>query len=282
MTSILYNAGGKVYIAGRSPTNAEKAIEQIKTSNKDSTGGLAFLELDVSDLSKHKKAAETFLSKETRLDVLFNNAAVSLPPAGTVSAQGIEITIATNTLGPYLFTQHLLPIFKSTAKSSPPASVRVVWTGSVVVDLSAPKDGITVDNFTSPSTNPQDIYAVTKTANWYLAAALARQLEGTNVLSIVQNPGNLRTNLLRHHEWMNYLVFPLLYSPRYGAYTELWAGLSQDLTLQDNGGYIIPWGRKHPSPREDLVRAIKIREDGGNGSAEAFEKWCEETTREFR
>jgi hypothetical protein len=34
---------------------------------------------------------------------------------------------------------------------------------------------------------------------------------------------------------MKYMAYPLLYAPKVGAYTELWAGLSPDLKIEDNG-----------------------------------------------
>jgi retinol dehydrogenase-12 len=61
----------KVYIAARSRPKAEEAIKDLKTQ----TGKEAlFLKLDLADLKSVKKAAEDFLSKEERLNVLFNNA----------------------------------------------------------------------------------------------------------------------------------------------------------------------------------------------------------------
>lgn len=67
-----------------------------------------------------------------------------------------------------------------------------------------------------------------------------------------------------------------------GAYTTLWAGLAQEVTVQDGGRYVVRWGEWHPRPREDLLDAIKDKDEGGKGYARGLEKWCEETTKEFR
>ena len=80
------------------------------------------------------------------------------------------------------------------------------------------------------------------------------------------------------------LMWPLLHDPRLGAYTELFAGCSEALTVEgDQGGYIVPWGRVHPKPREDLLRCLKSRDEGGvgAGTAEKVWEWCEEVTREW-
>lgn len=67
-----------------------------------------------------------------------------------------------------------------------------------------------------------------------------------------------------------------------GAYTELWSGFSEDLGIEDGGRYIVPWGRVHPSPRPELLAALKTKEDGGTGIASLFVEYCEKQTAEFR
>ena len=75
----LYWAGGTVYIAGQSEVNARAAISKIESSvqaSSHSTGRLDFLHLDLSDLSSIKATVKTFEAKESKLDVLWNNAGV--------------------------------------------------------------------------------------------------------------------------------------------------------------------------------------------------------------
>lgn len=63
------------------------AIEKIKAEFPESGGRLEFLKVDLGDLTTIKKAAEEFMGKEQRLDVLWNNAGVMEPPKGSVTAQ---------------------------------------------------------------------------------------------------------------------------------------------------------------------------------------------------
>lgn len=134
LATMLYRAGGKVYIAGRSEAKAQEAIKQIRSSVPDSssTGTFEYLHLELDDLSSIKASAEGFRGKESKLDVLWNNAGVSLPPVGSKSRQGHELQLATNCLGPYFFTQLVLPQLQAAAKTAPPNSVRVVWTSSIM------------------------------------------------------------------------------------------------------------------------------------------------------
>jgi hypothetical protein len=70
----------------------------------------------------------------------------------------------------------------------------------------------------------------------------------------------------------------LLYPPEFGAYTELYSGLSQDFgkdLSKDQGIYIVPWGRK-AGVRADLLESIK---DGGNASK--LYDWCEATAARY-
>ena len=295
LSIMLYRAGGRVYIAGRSQQNAEEAISHITSlagtdanAPSSSSGTLHFLHLDLQDLTSIKPAAEDFKRRESRLDILFNNAGISLPPQGSVSAQGHELMMATNCLGPFLFTQLLLPLLRDTAQtmsSSSPAQPcpRVVWTSSQVVDLSAPAGGISLEDVVSPGKDQSKNYTTSKTGNWFLASEMARDPAAAGIVSVTQNPGGLKTNLLRHTSRVfRLLVSPLLHDAKMGAYTELWAGLSPEVTLQRNGSYIIPWGRFHPGPRRDLVDALKGKEEGGTGQARDFLMWCEQQVADYR
>ncbi|KAJ2984613.1 hypothetical protein NUW58_g5966 [Xylaria curta] len=82
LTKILYAKHAKVYVAARSETKAKAAIEDIRHLYPTSKGDLVYLYLDLSNLATIKKSADNFLAKEQRLDVLWNNAGVMIPPAG--------------------------------------------------------------------------------------------------------------------------------------------------------------------------------------------------------
>lgn len=141
-----------------------------------------------------------------------------------------------------------------------------------MVDMSAPKGGMIMADPASPPAGKTQNYVTSKTGNWLLASELAREVGSNGVLSVTQNPGNLKTNLLRHASTLMRLALsPLIHKAKMGAYTELWAGLSPELTTESNGAYVIPWGRVHPSPRKDLLDALKSGEEkGGTGQASAF------------
>ncbi|CUA69446.1 hypothetical protein RSOLAG22IIIB_14011 [Rhizoctonia solani] len=137
----LLNKNAKVYLAARSKSRADVAIEWLRHE----TNGKApvFLELDLASLASVRKAVEEFKSKEHQLHVLFNNAGVMAPPVDQRTVDGYDLQFGTNVLGHYFFTTLLLPTLIHTAKTSPVAHghARVVNTSSGMLHL-APKGGI--------------------------------------------------------------------------------------------------------------------------------------------
>lgn len=286
LAKILYAKNARVYIAGRSADKADAAVSAIRASAPSATGTISFLYLALDDLSSIKSTVDAFKAKEAKLHVLWNNAGVSQPPAGSTSKQGFELQLATNCLGPYLLTKLLLPLMESTASEEAAKgvsnSVRVVWTASQMVELAAPPQGIVMSELTNPLKDRTRNYNNSKTGNLFLATELARRADpAKGVISVALNPGAASTDLFRHTPWMPYLAFPLMHKPKLAAYTQLYCGLSQDITVEENGCYVIPWGRIHRDLRKDLVEASKTKEEGGSGTAKEFWEFCDEKTREY-
>ncbi|KAH7339253.1 hypothetical protein BKA66DRAFT_564244 [Pyrenochaeta sp. MPI-SDFR-AT-0127] len=278
----LYQHNGSIYIAGRNPEKAEAAISKLRSEFPTSTGLLSFLKVDFSDFSTIKTAAEEFLSKETRLDVLTNNAGVMIPPLGSKDEHGHELQIGTNVLGPYLFTKLLIPIMQSTVAKVPAESVRITW-GSSGVATTSPENGMIfgADGNIEQGANSQVDYTVSKAANIYLASQFARLYSKDGIVSVSWNPGNLETELQRHANWLQKFILGFVTHPaRFGGYTELWAGWSPDITASHNGAYIAPWGRIYPA-REDIQAGTKSKEEGGTGYAEKLLAYCEKETAAF-
>lgn len=65
----LARRGAKVYLGARSEEKAKAAIERL-TAEGIGSGEVHYLHLDLSDPKLAKVAAEDFLTKETRLDIL--------------------------------------------------------------------------------------------------------------------------------------------------------------------------------------------------------------------
>lgn len=283
LVKILYSKGGKIYMASRSQTKANEAIKKLKTIPTTTPGEVKHLFLDLSDLTTIKSSVVAFATQETRLDVLWNNAGVAMTPVGSKTQQGHELQMGTNCLGPYLFTRLLLPILRNTAMTASPASIRVVFTSSVVTE-SAPEGGICLADL-DPSAHSNDQrrnYSASKVGNWILASEFNHRARKDGIVCLTQNPGNLKTKIWDTAPFLARISMKMvLHDPKLGAYTELWAGLSEDVKIEDGGRYVVPWGRWHSSPRKDIVAGLKSRDEGGTGVAQEFWAWCEKQTDQF-
>lgn len=104
----LARRGARVVLAGRSPTKLEAAAAAIEAELGGDQEPPARLELDLADLDSVRRAAERLTSESGSIDVLVNNAGVVGAPRHR-TADGFELTLATNHLGPFLLTGLLLP-----------------------------------------------------------------------------------------------------------------------------------------------------------------------------
>ena len=111
--------GATVRLAVRSEQRGKLARAQIvaRSPNSDVQVGPC----DLSDLKSVRQFAKHLGGETGRLDVLVNNAS-ALTSERMLSVDGIELTFATNVLGPFLLTNPLLPLLE---KSRPARIVNV-------------------------------------------------------------------------------------------------------------------------------------------------------------
>lgn len=312
LSKILYSKNAKVYIAARSEEKANGAIKSIKESSPQSTGSLSFLSLDLADLTTIKASVNAFRAKENQLHILFNNAGVMTPPQGSKTAQGYELQLGTNNIGSFLFTKLLTPTIVATAKQSPKDSVRVVWVSSSAVDFAPKPGGIVLDNLDYHDDKSAGVkYGISKVGNFLHAVEYARRYgadSGDGVVSIALNPGNLTTELVRHRNWLEKKIITsiITHPPVNGAYTELFAGFSDQITTEsvktNNWGkfekevstvldtvlctnrprfvLVVPWGRL-AKIRKDIDAEAKPTSEGGSALAEKFWEWTEEQVKPY-
>lgn len=188
LAKILYQKNGTIYIAARSESKIKAAVQSIREEVPSDAGRLEHLLIDLADLRTVKPAAEKFLSQENRLDVLFHNAGVMFTQNDAKSAQGHELRMATNCLGPHLLTHLLRPILSQTSLSEAEHEdqVRIVWVSSMI-QLGTPKGGIVWD---TQDKKPEllegmDQYMQTKAGVVFLAHEWGEQLGADGIVSVV-------------------------------------------------------------------------------------------------
>ncbi|TQN71544.1 putative oxidoreductase [Colletotrichum shisoi] len=284
VAQILYSKNATVYATARSEDKGRAAIAAIKEAAPSSTGKLDLLTLDLADLNTIKPAVDAFLARESQLHLLINNAGVMMPPQGSKSAQGYELQLGTNCVGPFLLTKLLTPTLVQTARTAPKDSVRVVWVSSSAAEVLSPYPAIDIDNldYSKRDRIKEFKYGISKAGNYFHSTEFAKRHKADSVISLALNPGNLSSELDRHITALIPTLFrkATTYPAINGAYTELFAALSPDVTIEKTGDWVVPWGRFY-AIREDLVQGSKSREEGGTGLAEDFWKWTEQQVEKY-
>ncbi|KAJ6015190.1 short-chain dehydrogenase [Penicillium herquei] len=290
LARLYYDAGATVYMAVRNETKAKDTIKAImEESTSAAPGKFHVLRIDLSDLSTIKPFVTEFLSQESRLDLLHNNAGVANMAPSQRTAQGIEPHLGINCAAPYLLTSLLSDILIRTAANpeTPPNTVRVIWSSSMLVDAMSPSGGIPPSHLEAPGKDVNRNYALSKTGNWFLADRMAKHFNTAavgerGVISITANPGNIQTPMWDTAPKIAVILSkPVFYTVKKAAITLLWAGCSQEVTVKDGGRYVIPFGKWHPNPRPDLLREMEDKE-GVKGNAKILEEWCDKVTQAFR
>jgi retinol dehydrogenase-14 len=179
----LARMGATVVMVSRDRQRGDAARKDVMSAT-----GNQQVELLLADLSSQKSIrdlARDFKAGHDRLDVLVNNAGMSLP-ARSVTADGIETVFATNHLGPFLLTNLLLPVLTVAA----PSRVVIVSSG---VQAMAKIDFEDLQGAKSYSEIRS--YNQSKLANLLFTYELARRLKGTGVTANGLEPGFIKTNL---------------------------------------------------------------------------------------
>ncbi|KAH8881862.1 short-chain dehydrogenase [Thozetella sp. PMI_491] len=286
LTKLLYSRNATVYVAARSVATAKPLLDDVRGAYPTSTGKLEFIRCDLADLASVKAAAAEFLSQETQLHVLFHNAGILVPPPGSTTKQGLELQLGVHCVGPFLLTRLLEDTLKRTAAKAAEGEVRIVWVSSMGATISE-KGGMDLANLDyHDDKSGLAKYQISKVGMYWLSGGFGDRLRGDKIINISLDPGNLRTNLQRTlatelGHILNSILGFFLHPPIKGAYTELFAGLSPDVTLantNDPAIWIMPWGRLVPMQRQDLVAAFVPRD---SGKAAGFWNWCEDQVREF-
>jgi NAD(P)-dependent dehydrogenase (short-subunit alcohol dehydrogenase family) len=153
--------GAHVYLCARSQSKGTAAITGIKLLYPQAR--ITLLEMDHLSLSTVISATKLFLSKETALHGLVNNAGIMATPF-EMTKDRHEAQWQTNYLAHWVFTSHLLPLMLKTSKTLSPGSVRIVNLSSSG-HYSAPKGGINFVDTSLPNDGGMARYGQSKLAN---------------------------------------------------------------------------------------------------------------------
>lgn len=216
----LARMGAKVVIGGRNPQKVSDTLEEIKQVSGNAE--LSGLVGDLSSLAEVRRLALEFQEKNDRLDVLVNNAGAYFTKYFK-SADGFEMTFALNHLAPFLLTNLLLDMLKTSA----PARVVSVSSGA----HSGGKMDFDDLLYEKRKYSGWQAYSQSKLANILFSNELASRLNGTQVTSNTLHPGFVATNFGRSNGGFFDSFFKMTQifaiSPEQGAQTSIFLASSQ-------------------------------------------------------
>ena len=230
----LAERGAKVIVVGRNPAKTALAVEQIKdeTGNPDVSCMIA----DLSIQAEIRELADDFHQRNTKLDVLINNAGV-MRPQREETLDGIEMTFAVNHLAYFLLTHLLL----GALELSP--SARIINVASQM------QARLNFDDLQNKGRySGWDVYAQTKFANVLFTVELANRLQGKPITANALHPGVVQTNLYPHG-----------ISPEEGAQTSVYLATADDVAGV-TGKYFVKHRPTAPSYTADPYESRKLWE----------------------
>src|SRR5450631_4906797 len=243
----LAQMGARVVMVCRNAEKGKVALEDIRRESGSSQVDL--LIADMSSQASVRALAEEIRQKCPRLDVLVNNAG-GCAPAATLSVDGIEMTLATNHLGPALLTLLLLELLKASAPS------RIVNVSSSEAQSPARLDMNDLQ-FERRKYGGIAAYRQSKLLMNTFTFELAQRLAGTGVTANCLHPGAVATNI-----WSANLIGKLIIAvgkafmlnSKQGAAVSLYLATSPEVA-QVSGGYFV---KSKPAKSNPLSRDPKL------------------------
>jgi retinol dehydrogenase-12 len=236
----LAQQGAHVIILARNRAKAERTQQEIiaATGNKKVDIVLA----DLSVQQQVRDVAAQVHDKYPRLDVLVNNAGLMFGSERELSADGYEMTLATNHLGPFLLTSLLLDLLQK----SPAA--RVVNVASMAYRFSKPT---LTDLQSEQSYRPVWEYGNTKLWNIMFTQELAKRLREHGINNVTTNslhPGAVATGYGQQTGGIISAVLalgrPFMLSPEKGAETSIFLATDPSVATTSGGFF----SKKKPEP----------------------------------
>jgi NAD(P)-dependent dehydrogenase (short-subunit alcohol dehydrogenase family) len=206
----LADLGAEVVLLCRNPERGEQAAERVRQQTGNARVSLEVV--DISDLTSVRGAAARLASAP--VDVLVHNAGV-LPDERVETRDGLELTLATHVVGPFLLTR----LLRGSLEKSPDG--RVIWVSSG--GMYTRRLNLEDPNWTRRDYDGVAAYAETKRAQVVLSELWAEELSGSPIVVNAMHPGwadtpAVKSSLPRFHR----VTRNILRTPAEGADTVVW------------------------------------------------------------
>jgi len=244
----LAKMGARVVLVCRDQQKGEAAVADIRRDGPSAQRDL--LIADMSSFASVRALAAQIREKCPHLDVLINNAGAAVPKR-TLSADGIEMTVAGNHLGAALLTLLLLDLLKASAPA------RIINVSSEA-QRRAPLDMNDLQ-FERRKYQALAAYGQSKLLMNAFTFELARRLAGTGVTANCLHPGVVRTNIWPSNPPLLFKIIlgvmkPFMLDSKRGAEVTIYLATSPDVT-NVTGEYFV---KSKVAPSNPLSRDPKI------------------------
>ena len=215
-------SGAEIVLACRDVRLGENTADEI--ARRTGAKNCVVMQIDTSNQKSIHEFSRQFCKRYSRLDVLINNAGINRSER-QMSADGIELTFATNVLGYFCLTRDLLDLLRT---SAPARIVNVASSYASDLDLADLQ-------FDRRVYEGRKAYAQSKACDRMLTWAFARRLDGSGVTANAMAPGLVvNTGLYRDTAPMIRLILRLVSlgfgrSVAQGADTAIWLASSPEV-----------------------------------------------------
>lgn len=179
--------GAHLILACRDLVKAEPVRAELAAS---SAGTVDLVHLDLADLASVEQCANELTGRYDGLDVLINNAGV-FRMRRELTRDGLELTMATNHLGPFLLTNRLLPLLERGSRSRvvnvASAAYRYGHVDPADLQLEHWNGGMGWGGFQA--------YAASRLATVLFTRELANRVRANGITANSCHPGHVATNI---------------------------------------------------------------------------------------
>ncbi len=169
--------GARVVVVGRNPGKTDRVCDELVSSTR---GTVERAIADMGELDTVRALADELSARYPTIDALVHNAG-ALSAARTTNSDGVEVTVASQVLGPFLLTSRLLPNLAASA----PGRVITVSSGGMYAT------GLTVRRLEMPAGEygGSEQYARAKRAQVTLNQMWAERVPASSTVFHAMHPG---------------------------------------------------------------------------------------------
>jgi len=229
-SKFLAGRGATVYMICRNMERGEKAKEEIINETKNEN--VFMIVCDVSNQNDVRNMVDNFIKSGNELDVVVHNAGVMLEKKNETS-EGLETTLATNTISGFLLTNLLMPVLE---KSEDPRVIFVSSGGGLTEKLFVGEDydkDLKGDKY-----NGMTLYARTKRQQIVLNELYSKKYKDSKIKFYCCHPGwsdtaGVRESMPNFYEKLK----DKLRTPEQGADCINWLCCSKELKNEQSGEF---------------------------------------------